>query len=317
MAPTECRFVLKTELVRRLSERSPRLIGSAMTYLDNGGESATLIVFVHALGRDQRQFEQILTRIPERAVAPTLLGFEPGASSRPVIGVEDHVVLVRALLQDLCGRLQPSNTILVGFSCGADLCLRLASSDEGPGVPVAGLVALGPDIDISTCSIGKLFAGMSADDPANVLAVLKGLGKDTTSLTDWLAVQEYVVESFSKLGGDPTVIKRHAADQMAPFEAPGDPLADWFRIAAERIPFVRLVFGSNVAAAAEALLTRHLEHNVLGPRFSERTLVIEQVHHFNLADRSLLLRYVREAVESVAGSEAPAGAVSPKRRIEP
>ncbi|MGA9751657.1 MAG: serine/threonine-protein kinase [Acidobacteriota bacterium] len=299
VALVERRFILTTDLVRQLSERPPRLIGRAMTYLDNAADSPTLIVFVHALGRDQRQFEQILTRIPERAVAPTLLGFEPVASSRPVIGVDDHVILLRALLRDVVARLRPESTILVGFSCGSDLCLRLASSDEGPGIPVDGLVALGPDVDISTCPIGQLFSALSVDDPAKVLAVLKTLGKDTTSLADWLTLQEYIVEAFGKLGADPSVIKRHAADQIAPFKVPGDPLADWFRGAAERIPHVRLVFGSNVAAAAEALLTRHIEHNVLGPRFSERSLVIEPVHHFNLADRDILMRYVREAVEAI------------------
>jgi len=298
-ALVEGRFVLTTDILRSLSERSPRLIGREMSYLDNGADSPTLVVLVHGLGWDQRQFERALAAIPERAVAPTLVGFDLGAVSRPPIGVEDHSRLLRALLKDLAARLRPAKIILAGYSSGADQCLRLAASDEGAGIEVSGLVALGPNVDLATCFATRRFAGVSADDPAQILAVLKDLGRDFASLPDWLTLQQYIVGAFSKLGADLDALKRYAADIVAPFEAGGDPLADWFRIASERIPYLRLVFSRGEAAEAEALLGRHLENNVLGSRFTEKTVAIEPVHHLNLIDPELVVRHIRDAAQAV------------------
>jgi len=49
-------------------------------------------------------------------------------------------------------------------------------------------------------------------------------------------------------------------------------------------------------------LARHLEHNVLGDRFTEATRVLEPVHHLKLADPDILIRYVGEALESAGAS---------------
>jgi proline dehydrogenase len=46
------------------------------------------------------------------------------------------------------------------------------------------------------------------------------------------------------------------------------------------------------AAAAEALLARHLESNVLGDDFTENTFTIERVHHLALLDLGLINRLV-------------------------
>ena len=103
---------------------------------------------------------------------------------------------------------------------------------------------------------------------------------------------------FIKLGMDLEPIRRYAADLVRPFEGPGDPLADWYRAARRRIPRVRLVFSNEEAAAAESLLARHLENNVLGDDFSERSFVIERVHHLSLLDPELITRHVDDILAS-------------------
>ena len=292
--PIESEFLLTADTVRRLSDRQPRLVGRAMTYLDNGAESSTLVVLVHGAGGDQRQFEQALGLLPERAVAPTLVGFEPSARSRPVVGVDDHSELLRSFLRDLQERLRPRSVILVGYSSGSDQCLRLASLEGGTGIAVSGLVALGPNVDLGTCFFTQKLANLKAEDPSEVLAVLKSLGSDVKSLPTWLAMQEYIVAAFSKFGTDLGALTQYASDIVAPFEAGGDPLAEWYRNASANVPHIRLVFGEMESSSAEGLLKRHLEHNVLGARFTEASYVIEPLDHLSLMNPEVVARHVRE-----------------------
>jgi hypothetical protein len=55
---------------------------------------------------------------------------------------------------------------------------------------------------------------------------------------------------------------------------------------------VRLVFSNEEAQAAEALLARHLDSNVLGDNFTDDSFVIEPVHHMELLDHRLVLRHI-------------------------
>ena len=59
------------------------------------------------------------------------------------------------------------------------------------------------------------------------------------------------------------------------------------------------MFSNEEAAAAEALLTRHLENNVLGDDFTEDSFVIERVHHLALLDSELILRHVGKVLDSL------------------
>ena len=112
-------------------------------------------------------------------------------------------------------------------------------------------------------------------------------------------VQSYFAQMFMKLGTDLEPLRRYAADLVRPFEQPGDPLADWYRSAKQRVPHVRLVFSNEEAAAAEALLARHLESNVLGDDFAENSFVIERVHHLALLDLGLVTRQVEDVFGSI------------------
>jgi hypothetical protein len=252
-------------------------------------------------GADASAFENVLRVLPYRAVAPTLVGFERHETYRPALGIDDHSRLLRFFLREVVRQCQPSRTMLVGFSASADHLLRLNHDEAagGVGVPVDALLVLGSNVSIETCFVTEVYSGIDATDPAGMLAALRALGAGIDSLSTWLVVQSYISRTFLKLGTDLAPLKRFAAELRAPFEQPGEPVADWYRAACRRVPHVRLVYSDQEAGPLEALLARHLESNVLGDEFDERSFVVEPVHHLELIETSLLLRHIESLLEDV------------------
>jgi len=292
-------FVLTAAHVRQLAERNPRLVGYPVTYTDNQAASDTLLVFLHGVGADGGRFEEVLRASRHRSVAVTLVGFGRLEGRRPTLGLDDHSRVLRLLLRELIAQIRPRRTLLVGHSAGADQLLRMLNEEAGAGADVAGLIALGPNVSMETCFATRLYARIDASNPAGTLAVLKSLAADIDSLETWLVVQSYFAQMFIKLGTDLEPLRRYASDLVRPFEQPGDPLAEWYRSAKRRLPRVRLVFSNEEAVAAEALLARHLEDNVLGDDFTEESFVIERVHHLALLDPALIARHVDEVLATM------------------
>jgi pimeloyl-ACP methyl ester carboxylesterase len=293
-ALVEREFVLTAGHVRQLAERNPRLVGYPVTYVDNQVQSDQLVVFLHGLGADGGQFENFLNASPHRAIAVTLVGFGRLEKRRPTLGIDDHSRVLRMLLREIVAECRPRRTLLVGHSAGADQLLRMMHDEAGAGIKVDGLVALGPNVSLNTCFATRLYAKIDAANPDGTLAILKSLAEHIDTLETWLVVQSYFAQMFIKLGTDLEPLRRYAADLVRPFEEPGDPLADWYRSAKQRVPQIRLVFSNEEAAAAESLLARHLESNVLGDDFTESSFVIERVHHLALLDFGLITRQVKD-----------------------
>jgi pimeloyl-ACP methyl ester carboxylesterase len=271
-----------------------------MEFFDNRRASDTLVVFLHGLGGDGVRLEPVLRALPYRMIAPTVTGFEPGTSPRPALHFDDHSRLMRILVQELVREVGPRTVILAGHSAGGDQFLRLMSGAEDPGLPVAGLLALGPNLSLDTCFVSRLFAQLDPAKPESMLETLKALGNGARSLPLWLAVQSYIANTFLKFGAELEPLRLYSAEIVAPFEEPGaDPMARWFSGARERVSCLRLVFSNEEAVQAEQLLARHLERNVLGDGFSERSFVIEPVHHLELLEPELVLRHLREMLEEL------------------
>lgn len=292
----EKRVVLTAANVRELSERNPRLVGYPMTYLDNGVDSDTLVVALHGVGGHESRWEPYLSVATSHAVAPTLVGFGREETHRPALGVDDHSRLLRILLKALVQQHRPRTMILLGHSAGGDQFLRMVQDHEGAGIDVDGLLVTGPNISMETCWASKRYAGLDPANPAGTLAVLKELTANIDTLSTWLLVHSYLLQTFTKFGSDLEPLRRYASDIVAPFEVPGDPLADWYRAAKKKIPQVRIVLSNEEAPAGEALLARHLEHNVLGDDFTEDSFVIEPVHHMGLLEPGLLARHVDDLI---------------------
>jgi pimeloyl-ACP methyl ester carboxylesterase len=295
----EREFVLTAGHVRQLAERNPRLVGYPVTFVDNQVQSDRLVLFLHGLGADGGQFENFLHASPYRAIAVTLVGFGKLEKRRPTLGIDDHSRVIRMLLRELSAECRPRRILLVGHSAGADQLLRMMHDDDGAGVKVDGLIALGPNVSLDTCFASRLYARIDAANPDGTLAILKSLAEHIDTLETWLVVQSYFAQMFIKLGSDLEPLRRYAADLVRPFEQGGDPLADWYRSAKQRVSQVRLVFSNEEAAAAEALLARHLESNVLGDDFTESSFAIERVHHLALLDLALITRHVEEIFGSI------------------
>ena len=292
----ERQFVLTAPHVRQLSERNPRLVGYPLTYIDNEADSDQLVVFLHGVGTDASRFESLLRATPHRAVAITLIGFGQHERNRPALGLADHSCVLRMFLREIVAECRPKRTLLVGHSAGGDQLLRMLADEAGAGVDIAGVLALGPNVSIETCFATRLYSKLDAGNSAGTLAILKTLAKDVDSLDTWLVVQNYFSQMFITLGSDIEPLRRYAADVVKPFEQPGEPLAEWYRNARRRVPRVRLVFSNEEAEAAEALLARHLESNVLGNDFTEDSFVFERVDHLRLLDRELMSRHVEEMI---------------------
>jgi len=297
--PFEREFVLTAAHVRQLSNKNPRLVGYPITYVDNRAESDDLVVFLHGVGADGGRFEHVVNTSQHRAVAVTLVGFGRREGYRPVLSIDDHSRVLRIMLRELVSESRPKRTILVGHSAGADQLLRMVHDQGGSGVEVAALLALGPNVSIETCFATRLYAKIDPSNPAGTLTILKTLAKDIDALETWLVVQNYFSQTFMRLGMNLEPLRRYAADLVEPFEKAGDPLADWYRAATQRIPRVRLVFSNEEAAAAEALLVRHLESNVLGDAFTEDSFVIEPVHHLALLEPGLVSRHIAEVMRGL------------------
>jgi pimeloyl-ACP methyl ester carboxylesterase len=292
-------FVLTAGHVRQLAERIPRLVGYPVTYVDNQVQSDELVVFLHGLGADGGQFEQFLNASSRRAIAVTLVGFGKLEKRRPTLGLDDHSRVLRMLLREIVNDCRPKRTLLVGHSAGADQLLRMMHDDAAAGVRVDGLIALGPNVSLDTCFATRLYARIDAANPDGTLTILKSLAEHINSLETWLVVQSYFAQMFMKLGNELEPLRRYAADLVRPFEEPGDPLADWYRSAKQRVSLLRLVFSNEESAAAEALLARHLDSNVMGDDFAESSFAIERVHHLALLDLALVSRHVEEVFASV------------------
>ncbi len=290
----EREFILTATHVRLLAERNPRLVGYPVTYVDNQVQSDRLVVFLHGLGADGGQFEMFLNASSYRAIAVTLVGFGKLEKRRPTLGIDDHSRVLRMLLQQIVTECRPRRILLVGHSAGADQLMRMMHDEDGGGVPVDGLIALGPNVSLDTCFATRLYAKIDSRNPDGTLAILKSLAEHIDSLETWLVVQSYFAQMFIKLGNDLEPLRRYAADLVKPFQDGGDPLADWYRSAKQRVRHVRLVFSNEEAAAAEGLLARHLESNVLGDDFSESSFTIERVHHLALLDLGLISRQVED-----------------------
>ena len=154
-------FILTADLVRQLNYKSPKIIGDRITYLNNGVESNLMVIFLHGLGLDQRQFKELLHIFPHRGIAPSLYGFNIHANQRPPLSIHDHSILLRALLKNLRSQFHPKHIILCGHSTGADHILHLVDSRKGVGEKISGLVSFGCNTNLQNCLFSSKLAKLT------------------------------------------------------------------------------------------------------------------------------------------------------------
>ncbi len=112
----------------------------------------------------------------------------------------------------------------------------------------------------------------------------------------------HVSQRFIKLGTNLEPLLRYAKELIAPIEQPGsDSLAEWYRHARKSIPQVRVVYLRAEAGATRALLSGHLEVNVVGDECTEHSFVYKPVRHVELTVDSLITRHLGAVLGAGAG----------------
>jgi serine/threonine protein kinase len=292
-------FSLSEPVLRRLDREllDPRMLGSAMHYVENDAPAGVLLFCVHGLGHDSGDFTRLMESTPHRAIAPTLYGFEPVVDGERVpLPIDAHLALLRELLGHAIARLQPKHVVLVGFSSGADLVMRMLVDAPADAPKVDACLAMGPNLSLATCFVSRVFARLSSGDPRSLLADLQRLGADATDLDEWLNVMTYNIDSLRKFRNDITPLSSLASGIVRPFTRENEEaFARWFRDASGRVRVLRCVFERSplCVSLVNALRLRHFDDGVLGPAYNEDSLVLERTgDHFALFDPERLETHV-------------------------
>lgn len=311
------RFRLSECVARRITRRSfdPRLIGSALDYLDNGVVSDVLVCYLPACGRAADQYSRVLEASTHRAVAVTPRGFEPAAAWRPCLSIDDHIALLREFLRYLSGRIRSRFTIVAGFSSGADLALRLAAApDPEARLRVDGCLALGANLSIETCFLTRVVGALPPQDDASLLAALRQVSEAAQSLDEWVDICDYVVHIVPPFRHDVAPLRTFGAEIAAAFEHEAlTPFAEWYRVAAEKGCRLRCVFEDTpmFRGLVRELQVRNLDEGLLGPRYEPESIVTEPcTTHFDLLDPARVEEHVRVLVHRLTQTRAGLRAAS-------
>ncbi|HEY7186381.1 MAG TPA: serine/threonine-protein kinase, partial [Vicinamibacterales bacterium] len=293
-------YRLTEEICRRLPRSSfdPRLIGSAMQYLDNHAASDALVCYIPACGRGADQYANVLETATYRALAVTFRGFEAAATWRPALSLDDHIVLVREFLRDMAARLQPRFTIIAGFSSGGDFAMRFAAAhDPDRRVRLDGCLSLGANLSIETCFLTRMLATLESHDDAAMLATLRRVSNGASSLDEWVNICEYVVRIVPTFRHDVAPLRVFGAAIAKPFEQEAlTPFARWYRDGAAKGCRLRCVFEDTpmFRDLVRELQLRNLDEALLGPHYEADSLVTEAgTSHFDLIDPRRVEEHLR------------------------
>jgi len=288
-------FVIDTNLVRKLSHKDPRMIGSRLAYIDNGMSSDTLIIYLHGIGNDHRQFSELLEQLPFRAISLSLFGFDPNAQLRTPLGLEDHSTLLQAVIKDICNRLRPRNIVLAGYSSGADHVLHLLSSEEFADISVTGLLSLGCNVQFDDCYVSSKLATLNSGDEIQILATIKEFYNVISSMDEWILLHGYLLTAFTKFGTDTVPLRQYATDIMAPFKSGSlDQFSKWYKVCTKRVPHVRFVFDTDGYKTLDILMHQHLENDILGHDFRQETMLRVPCGHMALGQTENTLKLTLE-----------------------
>lgn len=293
-------YVINTELVRTLTDRDPRMIGSSLAYLDNEAVSDALVFYLHPLGADHGYFSDVLQQLPYRAIAISVFGFERNAQLRRPVTLRDHSVLIHALIKDVSTRLRPRDIVLAGNSSGSDHILHMLTSDVLADVNVTGVLALGCNIHFDDCFASARLADLTDGDEEQIMSIISLLSQMPSSLNSWLVLHDYLVASFSKFRVNTAPLSQYASDIVAPFrDGSLEQFSKWYRYCTSRVPHIQCVIDTDGYPCLDRLMQKHLENNILGDDFREETIVRAPCSHMELGNSEMVLKYTLEFVKSL------------------
>ncbi len=302
------RFRLTETVCRRLDRATldPRIIGAEMQFSDNQHESDVLLVLLHGTGQDDSVFRELMEALPYRCLAPTLIGFEATNRNSLALQLSTHVGIVRAFIGDAISRLNPSRTVVVGFSSGGDIAFLLASEPGADAPHIDGIVSLGGNLSYETCFVTRLWSRLGSGDETQILADLQRFGTGARTLEEWLKINEYLVSTFRKFDFDLGAVRLFSQEVVRVFEDDADDaFVRLFRESNKHVQALRCVWEDSdlCTRLVQSLRMRNLDTGVLGARYREDALHIELgIGHFDLLDPKLVRKHVSDVL-TIADSE--------------
>jgi pimeloyl-ACP methyl ester carboxylesterase len=281
--------------------------------VDNQVESEVLVVFLHGLGLDHRDFEAILKGLPYRGLSPSLYGCEPDRRERISLSLSDHIHVLREWFRAMVALHKPVTVILVGFSLGADMGFELLKAPADPPTPrVDAFLGLECNLSIDTCFVSRVLARIQPSRIDMSVGDLREFGANASTLDEWLNIHEYLVKVLRKFQDDIGAMQRAATDIVTLFqEHPGFGIfAEWFKAARRQVRVLRLVFsdGPSTRSTLSSLKLENMDTGILGEEFPDEITVSPHVDHFDLMATDRVLRHVDELVAaSRVARDRPAG----------
>ena len=291
------RFRLTEAVCRQLDRATldPRIIGAELQFSDNRFESGVMLVYLHGTGQDDAVFRALMETLPYRSLAPTLIGFEARERSSFALPLATHIGIIGAFIRDAQQRLNPSRTVIVGFSSGADLALLVASQPDAAPLPVDGIVSLGSNLSYETCFVTRLWSRLGSGDETQILADLQRFGTGARTLEEWLKINEYLVTTFRKFDFDLGAVRLFSQEIVHVFEHDPDAFVRLFNESGKRVPVLRCVWedAELCVSLVQELRMRNLDSGVLGARYREDSLQIESgLGHFDLLEPECVRKHV-------------------------
>ncbi len=281
----------------------PRMVGDSLRYLDNGKISDVLVCYFNRWSTDAEDGAAFLRRTNYRAIAPAMFGFEARRRYRVPMSLDDHLRLVRALLDAVKIATDARIVIVAGFSAGADVALRLAADHSGqPHQRIDATLALSPNLVRESAFASVVLAEMTVGTEDQVLPYLRRVVDAQETLQEWADVSEYLARLARRFRRDFGVLQRFAHDIAAPFiqEARMVAFTRWYRDAAEHQRLLRCVFEDSALCRdlVRELQRGHKERQQLGTSYQAGSLTIEpETGHFDLEDADLSERHIEGLVE--------------------
>jgi len=304
-------WTLGTDVCRQLDRESfdAAILGDHMEYVDNQRESDTLAVYLAPVGMDHSVFSETLRSSSYRGIALTLFGMELARSRRIPLRISDHFTLVRLFLEQLSERIPSATTILVGFSSGGDFAIRQLTEGGVSSSHVDGVVALGPNIDASSCFYTSAIANISDDETEGVFQVVKNLMGMVDSEETWLRHSPYWIDLVRKHRNDVKAVRTLARDILAPFiDGSEQPFAKRYRALRESRVVTRIVMSGtdDEQIPLKKLLLAHMDEEVLGPDFNDADFVTEpDKNHFELTEPDVIERHLKGILERRPAPDVP------------
>lgn len=216
------------------------------------------------------------------------------------LALEAHIALLRELVKAIMEETRPQRMILLGFSSGGDVVLRLLAHPASDEIRCNAAVTLGANLALETCWITRRLAQLYSYDEGTLLHDLKTIATSAGAVHEWLNVHEYLVRVLRKFQHDVEPLRVVASGFARPFEDEGrDVFPGWYRAVTSRIPILICVNedDSICRALVQDLRLRNLDSGILGPRYLEDSLRLEpDADHFDLLALPRVERYLADAI---------------------